>query len=345
MENTIFDYFTAQAMAVFYNTILNSKNTEPYLGEELFPNRKQQGMELKYVKGSKGLPKVLALSAFDVKSIKRDRRGFEKVKTEMPFFKESMTVDETLRQDLLRVQNNENAVQELMRDIFNDQLTLLQGASVARERMRMQLLSTGTIVMGVNGQSYSYDYELDADQKYTASKLWSAADSDPIADIQAMQQVQVDKGKAKPTRAIVSQAVMTALMKNSSIREQLSAGMAVKLTLKESDVRTYILDVTGVTLAVYDKSYRDEEDVVQKYFPTDLFVLIPEGNLGETMFGTTPEEADLRGGVNAEVSIVDTGVAITVFNTVNPVSREMIVSQVVMPSFTASDEIVIGTVL
>ena len=67
--NTIFDYFTAKALAAYYNTTIADKNMQPFLGDELFPARKKMGLDLKWIKGSKGLPVVLKTSAFDVAAL------------------------------------------------------------------------------------------------------------------------------------------------------------------------------------------------------------------------------------------------------------------------------------
>ena len=66
---------------------------------------------------------------------------------------------------------------------------------------------------------------------------------------------------------------------------------------------------------------------------------MPSGALGSTWFGTTPEEADLIGGnTDAEVSIVNTGVAVTTLVIPHPVNVETIVSEIVLPSFERLNE-------
>ena len=346
--NTIFDYFTSKALASYYNTRVAELNMQPFLGEELFPARKKMGLNLKWIKGAKGLSTSLSLSAFDVKSTKKDRIGFESLQTRMPFFKNDMLIDEELRQELLIAieAGNTDYIDTILRNIFDDVTTLLDAAAVARERMRMQLISTGTIVMANNGQEYSYDYGMAADQKYTPKKLWNAEGADPLADVIAMQDVIGNKGYARPRRAITSRAVVRALMKNAGIKEAIYVMSNGKVTLTEANVLAYFKENANLSIAVYDKSYLDEAGVAQRYIPEDLFILIPEGPLGNTWFGTTPEEADLRSGAtDAEVTIVDTGVAITTTKTTDPVSVDTKVSQVVMPSFEAADQVIIGDVL
>lgn len=346
--NTIFDYFTSKALASYYNTRVAELNMQPFLGEELFPARKKMGLNLKWIKGAKGLSTSLSLSAFDVKSTKKDRIGFESLQTRMPFFKNDMLIDEELRQELLIAieAGNTDYIDTILRNIFDDVTTLLDAAAVARERMRMQLISTGTIVMANNGQEYSYDYGMAEDQKFEATKKWNAEGADPLADVIAMQDVIENKGYARPRRAITSRAVVRALMKNAGIKEAIYVMSNGKVTLTEANVLAYFRDNANLSIAVYDKSYLDENGVAQRYIPEDLFILIPEGQLGNTWFGTTPEEADLRSGAtDAEVTIVDTGVAVTTTKTTDPVSVDTKVSQVVMPSFEAADQVIIGEVL
>ncbi len=82
-----------------------------------------------------------------------------------------------------------------------------------------------------------------------------------------------------------------------------------------------------------------------KFFPDEIFTLIPEGNLGNTYFGTTPEESDLMSGnTEAQVKVVNTGVAITTIKIPHPVNIETIVSEIALPSFEKIDSIFIATV-
>ena len=60
------DVFTAEAIAA--NWTETASNSIPYYGAGLFPARKKAGLDLKWIRGNKGLPVSLAPSAFDAKS-------------------------------------------------------------------------------------------------------------------------------------------------------------------------------------------------------------------------------------------------------------------------------------
>ena len=344
---TIYDYITAKEVAAYYNTKKAQQSLPPYLGEELFPDKKQIGLDMSFIKGAKGLAKILKLSAFDAKAVKRDRIGFEKLQTEMPFFKEAMSVDEKTRQELLKViaTGNQTYIDMVLNKIFNDQETLLEGASVVRERMRMQLLSTGTIIMANNGQAVEYDYGMPENHQVEANTKWDAKGADPIADITDWQDLLEQEGNGRPTRAITSRKIMRQLAKIPAIIAAIYVLGQGKVTPDEASVRNYIADKTGLDIVVYEKFYKDVDDTTKRMLPEDLFIMIPEGELGNTYFGTTPEEADLMASGIANVSIVDTGVAVTTSKLVDPVNVDTKVSQVCLPSFEAADQIIIAEVL
>ena len=344
---TIFDYVQSAALAAYWNTKQAEMAQPPFLGEVLFPARKQAGLELKYIKGAKGMPAEMNVSAFDAKTIKKDRVGVSEVKTKMPFFKNEKTIDETTRQELLIAlqANNDEYIKPLIRNIFDDQTALVDDAAVTREILRMQLLSTGTISLANNGQEYLYDYGLDTKQKVTAATKWDQTTADILGDIQAWQDDRENAGYGRPTRAITSRKVMRNMQKNEAIKNALYVFGQGKVALTEDMVKNYIQEQTGVTIEVYEKKYKALDGTVKRFLPEDLFILIPEGNLGETVFGTTPEEADLISSNQANVSIVDTGVAVTTYEDVDPVTVHTKVSEVVLPSFDMADYIMIGDVL
>ena len=183
---TIFDYVNANAVATYYSEV--SSNRIPYLGATLFPPRKQLGLDLSWIKGSKGLPVALKPSAFDAKATVRDRVGFEKIETEMPFFRESMTIKEKERQQLntLLAANNEASIEAMIDRIYDDRNGLIDGAEVQAERMRMQLLYSGKISIVANRQNYDYDYGLAAENQETllSNDQWSDTTiANPVEDI------------------------------------------------------------------------------------------------------------------------------------------------------------------
>lgn len=313
------------------------------VGDQLFPFKKEIGIKLDWIKGANNQPVGLRLSAYDSKSIRRDRQGIEKVETEMPFFKESMVVDEQMRQQLntLLQTNNEALIKSIIARIFDDEIKLIKAAYETVERVRMQLLTTGTITLASNGQSYSYDYGMPAANKRTVQTSWSAANADPIKDITDAQNVARQNGY-KLTRAMCNSNCLNALINNTAIKNRLYVLAQGNITITVDEIRRYIEQTTGIVIYVNDNGYVNESGVFTTYFADDVFVLMPDGPLGETHFGTTPEESDLMtGATDAEVSLVNNSVAVTTSKQIDPVNVETKVSMVMLPSFEMADGVFI----
>ena len=337
---TIFDLMQSTELTAYWEELIQDE--APYIGEELFPNDKKRGISLKWLKGAKGLPVVLKTSAFDVHAVPRARIGFEKLTAEMPYFKESTYIDEELRQELNMVleTGNQAYIDSVMNKIFDDETALLRGARAARERMRMMALTTGVISMAANGQTFSFDYGVT--HKGNAAVAWEDhANADPIEDMRMAKEQIADETGAVITRAMCDGVTWRHIRNNEKIKKAifvLSNGVGA---ISDNQLKQYILDEVDIEVVVNDKRYKDENEATVKFMPTNTFVMFPDGDLGKTWFGTTPAESDLMTGSVANVSITDTGVAVTTVKHADPVQVETIVSMICLPSFEAADQVYI----
>ena len=336
--SSIFDLVTAEAITAYWEQKPNALG--PYLGEELFPNDKKLGLDLKWIKGSKGLPVVLAPSAYDVKAKKRNRIGFDRLSAQMPFFKEGHGIDEELRQQLNMVleTGNQTYIDSIMNQVFDDTTDLLNGAAAQRERMRMMALTTGAISISANGQDYDYNYGFPEDHKSTVQTSWSNPAADIYGDLEtALDKIETDTG-VRPTRAVVAQKTWKYFRINTNIRNAI-LGNASAVPVSDSQIHTYFMDELNLDIQKYTKKCKTEAGVETPYVPDDLVTLFPSGSLGTGWFGTTPEESDLMSGTAANVSITDTGVAVCTMKEVDPVQVNTKASMIYLPSFEAADQV------
>ena len=344
-NKTIFDIVTATDIGAYWEA--TSKEREPYVGEVLFPNKKKLGLDLEWINGNSGIPVVLNLSAFDANVIPRAREGFTLTQAKMPFFKESLYIDEEIRQQLnMAMENGSSAyVDVLTQRIFDDNIKLLEAARVQRERMRMTMLTTGAISIASNGQAVSFDYGVPTGHKATATTSWKTNTTDIIADIKSWQDKIEDDTGVRPTRAICNSSVWNAMLANTGIRNTMFVYSNGVATISDSALKAFLMEQLGLSVYVNNKRYKNEAGTATKFVADDTFVLFPEGTLGNTWFGTTPEESDLMSGQsNATVSLTDTGVAVTTMKHSDPVNVETKVSMITLPSFEASGQIFIADV-
>lgn len=337
---TIFDIMQSAELAAYWNELVADE--APYPCEELFPDQKKRGLSLKWIKGSKGLPVVLKTSAFDVHAIPRPRIGFDKLMADMPYFKESTYIDEELRQELNMVleTGNQAYIDSVMNRVFDDETRLLRGARATRERMRMMALTTGVVAMANNGQNFSFDYGVT--HKSSVSTSWSNhTDSDPVEDMRTAKEKIQDETGAVITRAMCDGKTWRNIRNNEKIKKAIFVLTNGAGAVSDGKLREYLMDELEIEVVVNDKRYIDEQGNATKFMPDDVMVMFPDGDLGYTWMGTTPAESDLMTGSAANVSIVDTGVAITTVQKVDPVNVETIVSMICLPSFEAADQVYI----
>ena len=345
---SIFDLITSQALASYYETL--QSNDIPFLGEGLFPADKKMGLKLEWIKGYDSLPVALMPSAFDTKPTLRDRGGVSTESTKMPFFREAMRLGEEDRQQLLMFAeaNNGAYAQSIITRIYDDTKALVDGAKLIPEVMRMGLLTSGAFTIASPNDSgiyVNYAYNYDPAGTWAAANTtellltdrWSDhAGSNPIADILAVKRTAARKGITL-TRAIIGYDTWLDLVLNEKIRLGINpvAASAANVILTDDQVRVYIENMTKLKIQVYDKMYKDQSKTDQYFYPTSgQMTLLPDGALGKTWYGTTPEEADLMSGNTlANVSIVNTGIAISTEKIALPVNIINWVSEIVLPSF------------
>lgn len=343
------DIFNAEAVALNYTNA--ASNAIPYLGTGFFPAQKKAGLDLKWIKGHNGLPVSLAPSNFDAKSTFRDRVGISLSETQMAFFRESMLVKEADEQEIMRVQDaNDPYAQQVLDNIFNDTQTLLNGANVVPERMIMQLLAPLGGNMGINinanGVNYTYNYDTDGSWKNehyvkieSATEKWSDSENcDPVKNIEDMLDKQEEANGNRPEILLMSKNTFNLIKNSKKVRSGvLAQNVTANVNYTTARVQNYIEEELGVQIVIYNKQYKDEAGTAKKFYPDNIVMFLPNGAIGTTWYGTTPEES--RGALSgASVSVVNTGVAITVTTTTDPVNTKTTCSEIVLPSFERMNE-------
>lgn len=341
--------FSAKAIALIQTEV--ASNRQPYLGEGLFPAKKKMGLDLKWIKTSKGLPVSLAPSNFDAVSTLRSRDGFKMTETEMAFFRESMLIDENDEQEIMRVQDTTDPyARQVLEKIFDDANRLIDGARVVPERMIMQLLAPtdGTPKISIQADGVTYAYNYDPNNTYKTNNFaeltsptdkWSdTTNSDPLDDVSnAIDSVEANTGE-RPEIMIVSKQTMNYLKQNAKIRSAILAqNSTANIFMTDARVQEIFNTELGIKIIVYTKQYKKEDGSVAKFYPDGYATLIPNGALGNTWYGTTPEERTLMNSPTANVRIVNTGVAVAVTVTNDPVHTKTTASEIVLPSYERMD--------
>lgn len=358
------DAFTARAIGTAWDRYQQSLGLPPYLGRSFFGTQKKMGLDLKWIKGSHGLPVSLKGANFDAKAPLRDGIGFKMIEQGMPFFRESYLVTEQEEQDYMTFLNaqNESMANQVLAEIMKKPLDLVQGADVVPERMIWQLLAPANgipqIVVNVDGGStYVIDYTEDNGVAYKATNytalsgtsLWSAASTaTPIADLADMQEKYTTNHGGRLTTIVMNQTTWKQLVNAADTRTQVLGTIAASggVMLRDSEVREFLLSNYDITVLVYNKMYMAENGTASTFIPNGVVVGIDgaASTLGTVFYGTTPEErsGDLSIG---NLSIVNTGVSIYTYTTPHPINTHCVVSEIVLPSYENMDRVAILKVI
>lgn len=328
----LYDLITASNLSGYYE----ANPVDRSLGDRLFPSRQQLGLQLSQIKGGAGAPVVLKPSAFDTRAVLRGRKPIEFGSYEMPYFKEAMLVKEQDRQqlNLVSASGNQQMIDMLINNIFNDQLTLLEAANTRLEAMRMEILATGALAINDNGVVKDIDYGVPAEHKGDAEVFWSEETADPMADLDRVIDIMENDG-VTPAIAIMNSNTF------GNIRKSLQAESPTG-RIGRAEAMDILMDEFGLTVEIKNGVFVNDEGESVKFFPDGVVTLAPSASLGNTVFGTTPEESDLTTGQSeAQVSIVDSGIAVTTQQLVDPVNVQTKVSFIGLPSFELADSVYI----
>lgn len=357
---TLWELFNAQALSQYW-TDVNAHMGDPFLGTQLFPASKRTGLDLRWIKGKNDLPVALEPSAFDAKASVRDRIGFTVVDSSMPFFREASVLDEQTRQEIQTLlASGERFAEPLIQRVFDDASRLIDGANVQAERMRMSLISSGTIgITGNNkeGRNVSYNINYDPNGSWGSTNVVTLAGSDqwtlankatsnPLKDLNDAIIYMKSTLGVTPTRAVMNSVTFNNLIATESILKALNPVGYPNEFKSLAQLKQFVEGITGLTITLYDKMYASTVNgstVQAKYFPDNVVTLLPSYALGNTWYGTTPEEFDLRSGSDGlvQTSVVNTGVAVTTIKEPHPVNIKTVVSEIVMPSFERMSDIYI----
>lgn len=345
------DVFTARAIAAYITN--DPSNNLPYYGELFFPAIKKTGVDLKWIKIRKGLGVALKPSAPDSMATIRTRGGFKTTKEQMPLFRESYQVDENDMFEIMRAQDsNDPFVQDVIRHIFDDTAELVLGADISAEKMRMNLLAPigGTMQISVgmaDNSIYNYKYDEDGAWKakhyveLTSTDTWDKPETaKPLSDIAEGTAYLASLG-FKPRFAMMTTKTFNYLIENEQMMNALITASGVANAYLDAKGTKDLFELkTELQIIKNDKMYTDFDGSDKKFFPDNYVTIIGDGTLGNTYYGTTPEERTLLGDSSVEVSLVKNGIAIAKKTDYGPpVLVSTTAAQICLPSFEGMDAI------
>lgn len=316
---------------------------EAYMGEYLFPEEKKEALEIDMVKGASNLPVSAKVHAFDTEAEIGSREGAEVFSQDMALIKKKIKIPEKTI-IALESPRNDKEEEDMIKNIFRDVDNLVASVRTRVECMRMEALSTGKIQINENGVKASIDYGMPAEHK--AAKTWLSGTPKILEDMEEMVEKIVDDTGFTPVRALTSKKNLSAILRDERIRSAIYGVNSAKL-LTVAELNAFLAQQKLPQIAIYDKKYRVQDAkgkyATKRFLPEDAFVMMPEGKMGDTFYGVTAEELELRRKADVDVSDVDK-IIVCHYSTIDPVAKWIKAVATALPSFPYADQVFVATI-
>lgn len=312
-----------------------------FLGDTLFAPRRVNQLKLEQVYAGNRTPVIANVAAFNSEAEIGSRQASRST-LELALVKRKMQIKED---DLYALQNPRTAEEAdyLKNRVFDDIDTLVQGVLARAEKMSMDALATGkvTVVNPDTGVETNFDYQVPADHQIDltgkAGTTWDSDSADPIKDIQDW----ADAMDVTPTRVLTSQKIYRYITRNANVLKDVF-GTSTRV-LGQADLDAFMQQQGLPVIRTYNDKYKVENGdgtfTSYRYFPEDKFVMMPDDQPGEKLFGPTPEEIGLANDSSVQKSSIGNLFTTVYSETKDPVGTWEKATAVVLPSFPGANEV------
>lgn len=337
--NDLLKQFSRKAVLAY----ARSRQPRVYLGPTLFPGRSINELSFEYWKEANRLPVLANVQAFGAEAEIASREGADKISGEFPPIKRKINLNERL---LIALKREGAGDADLVKNqIFNDLDNLIDSVTARFEKMRMDALSTGKIILIENGMKLDVDYGVPTTHQEILAAgdqvdgFWSYATAEPITMIQEWVNTIVADTGVQPERALTSQKVVANMLKNKQIRQMIYGDLGATRAITAVQLNGLLQSLGLPTIATYDLQVRAQAEsgayTTLRLFPENKFVLLPGTALGETLQGPTAEAL-----LDPEITSQEApGIWATVETISEPVGVWTKVAATGMPTFPMADTI------
>ncbi len=311
----------------------------------LFPTRKIEGFDADIIKGAYNLPTAAQFYAFDTPTKIGQREGYERGSQSLGLIKEKMKLDEREIMNLANPRTDAEA-QYIIRNIYNDVEKVRQRIETRIEQLRWEALITGEInIEEENGFSTKVDFGMPKDHKKEFT--WND-DADFLEDLFNIQEkIREDTG-FEITHILTSRKWLYKLTKNSALHLAYNGDNNKSKFITPAEMNAALASFGLPTFSINETQYATEKVVKGKlvrenvrYLPEDTFVALPDGALGETLRGSTPErESNL---INHIATVESGEITLTHYGEVDPVAEYVKGTTTAMVTFPYADQVYVGT--
>lgn len=274
--------------------------------------------------GGGGLSRAASFRAYDAESPISGRTGISRISGELPPISEKRRLGEY---DRLKMRKLDEGIKNA---ILNDAVDLAKAIKARLEIARGEALNLGKVTLSENGLALEADFGRKASHTQTAVTRWDQSDSDPIADLLAWSAVYKATNGIRPAEALVSDQLISVLMRNSSIRGYVLPAGSTQNIVTVDALNALLASFQLPKFTVYEAQIQGEDGNAQSILdPKRVLFLPPAGQkIGETLWGVTAEALDENYGID---STDGPGIVVGSYSDNDPVSQWTKASAIALP--------------
>ncbi|MDR2256982.1 MAG: major capsid protein [Arthrobacter sp.] len=288
--------------------------------------------------GGGGLARTASFRAYDTESPISGRQSVAKIQGELPPISVKRRLSEY---DRLKMRKLDAGIQDA---IFNDAVELAREIQARAEVARGELLQTGKVTIAENGLTLTADFGRDADLTQTAATKWNA-NGDVFDDLDTWRELYSRKGNGNPGTIIVSRQIISAVVRNEKVREQVYGASDTSSRIVTMEALNSVLGALGLpTFSVYEAQVANAAGVATPILNPNKVLFLPDDSLkiGETLWGTTAEALDPKYAIESTEA---PGIVVGNYSDSDPVANWTKASAIMLPVAPNTNLTLAATVL
>ena len=354
---TYFDLMNASYIANYIDLVRPTSILDSGL-VTIFPNRPIMGLDYSYAKTTHGHVEIAPVSAYDAEPITQNRESFDAVKGDLPLFRSKMILSEKEKAQLVSTMNSpisKDYLNKLVASIYDDRMSLVTSLAWTQEYLRAKTLSEGKITMQSQGGAITIDYKVPANHKFTltGTDAWTDVTAPILDQIKSWIEVVYLETGVMPSEMYLNYNTFKLMAKNDQVKAYafpvslaLNAGTSPLVSLSDEQVMATIKAFTGLNSINVIHKKITIGGVAYDLIADNKISIVPMGQIGETLVGTSPAEYSKNYEGNDNVEVTAEGYAVASISSKDgaPYIYETQVEMVCLPSLPVSDTMVLATV-
>lgn len=310
------DEFSAPVMLGFIRSLEPPQN---YLGRTFLPDRVIPDSEFEYIKGVNEQPVMAHIIGYDSEAPIAGRPGLgERVRGELPLIKRKARISEKEIQRFVTPRTGTADLDAAIRAVYDDTARLVRSIQARMEWLRMQALSEDVVTYNDGGVIMQFNYGVPDQAQVTLGATagtatdgtgatvteygphWSdTTNATVITDLMTICDEIEQRTGERPARMVMSRKTANYFHENAQIKGWTYATNAPDRPLTQDEIQQTFTRYGIPGYQIYDTKVGSEnaDGTTTQVRPMreNVVVLLPAGNLGNTLLGPTAESRVLLG--------------------------------------------------